>query len=298
MKVSCDVIKDILPLYAEGMVSEDSRKLVESHIAQCDDCTATYDKLRNEIKIPAEPETLGLLRVKSAIRKKRWRTVLQVVFAILFIPLFLFSILIVPVSIPAEDAIENVYVDENGTLAYKFREGTYHFDVYTHKASGEAKDTKHIVVYENLYTWLYQLERPNDPGGYLVDTTTKTPIITERVLYGYENVCLWGNPVHSDIHLECLAVAAAMLMAISLAVIHTVQYRKGSNDQKKDKYLKRSIFFWSYVLMNLLILKFDLRVYGIMFSWTSLTYFGAILVLTLLLYGFVTLAIENRSIDI
>lgn len=297
MKVSCNVIKDILPLYAEGMVSEDSRKLAESHLSQCDECSAVYDNLCNGMKIPAEPEAMGLLLVKNTIRNKRRRTVLQVVFAMLFIPLFLLSVLVVPVFIPAEDAIEKVYIDENGTLAYKFREGVYDFHFYTHKATGEEKETTHVFAFENIWTWYYNLRKPDDLGGYLVDTAPETPIETERVLYGYENACLWGNPQHIDIHFECLAVAATMAAAVILAVINTVLYKKKSDEKKKDKYLRRLILFWCYVLINLLVLKFNLRAYVIMFNWSSLIFFGVFVVLSLLLYGFVTLAIMNRKTD-
>ena len=32
MDISCDVIRDLLPLYAEDMVSEDSKWLVDGHL--------------------------------------------------------------------------------------------------------------------------------------------------------------------------------------------------------------------------------------------------------------------------
>ena len=39
MEISCDIIRDLLPLYAEDLVSEDSRKLVDDHLCTCDPCT-------------------------------------------------------------------------------------------------------------------------------------------------------------------------------------------------------------------------------------------------------------------
>ena len=39
MDISCDIIRDLLPLYAEDLVSEDSRKLVDGHLCSCDPCT-------------------------------------------------------------------------------------------------------------------------------------------------------------------------------------------------------------------------------------------------------------------
>ena len=35
MKITCNIIEDLLPLYVDDMVSEDSRKLVEEHLKEC-----------------------------------------------------------------------------------------------------------------------------------------------------------------------------------------------------------------------------------------------------------------------
>ena len=32
MKISCNVIRDILPLYAEDLASEDTKRLVDDHL--------------------------------------------------------------------------------------------------------------------------------------------------------------------------------------------------------------------------------------------------------------------------
>ena len=34
MKITCNIIEDLLPLYVDDMVSEDSRKLVEEHLKE------------------------------------------------------------------------------------------------------------------------------------------------------------------------------------------------------------------------------------------------------------------------
>ena len=38
MKISCDVIRDLLPLYAEGMISRDTRVLIAEHMKKCPVC--------------------------------------------------------------------------------------------------------------------------------------------------------------------------------------------------------------------------------------------------------------------
>ena len=44
MKISCSVIRDILPLYVENMVSEDTKEIVEEHIKDCEECKKNLKK--------------------------------------------------------------------------------------------------------------------------------------------------------------------------------------------------------------------------------------------------------------
>ena len=45
MKYSCDLIKDILPLYHDGVVSRESENAVEEHFTECEDCKVYYEKM-------------------------------------------------------------------------------------------------------------------------------------------------------------------------------------------------------------------------------------------------------------
>ncbi len=48
MKHSCDIIRDLLPLYIDDVASPSSRQMVEEHLAECADCQAMLGRLRNE----------------------------------------------------------------------------------------------------------------------------------------------------------------------------------------------------------------------------------------------------------
>lgn len=45
MNTSCDVIMDLLPLYHDGVCSETSRKLVDTHLNECAECKRILDKM-------------------------------------------------------------------------------------------------------------------------------------------------------------------------------------------------------------------------------------------------------------
>ena len=46
MKVPCGVIRDLLPLYAENLAGDESKKLVEEHLSECEPCQQELEKLK------------------------------------------------------------------------------------------------------------------------------------------------------------------------------------------------------------------------------------------------------------
>lgn len=50
MTISCEIIRDLLPLYHDNVCSEKSCKLVEEHLATCEECTAELNKIDTDIK--------------------------------------------------------------------------------------------------------------------------------------------------------------------------------------------------------------------------------------------------------
>ncbi|RGS79135.1 zf-HC2 domain-containing protein [Coprococcus sp. AF21-14LB] len=37
-KINCDIIKDVLPLYLDDVVSNATKEMVEEHLSFCDSC--------------------------------------------------------------------------------------------------------------------------------------------------------------------------------------------------------------------------------------------------------------------
>lgn len=48
MKISCEVVEDLLPLYVDGVASEESRRLVEEHAAECENCRRLLEEMQKE----------------------------------------------------------------------------------------------------------------------------------------------------------------------------------------------------------------------------------------------------------
>ena len=50
--IHCAVIKDLLPLYYDGVCSEETRMLIEEHMGSCNECKKELESLHATIEIP------------------------------------------------------------------------------------------------------------------------------------------------------------------------------------------------------------------------------------------------------
>ena len=60
MKITCDVIQDLMPSYIDGILSEDSKALVEEHMGTCQEC-------RKMLEIMKEEQGKEQARIKSSV---------------------------------------------------------------------------------------------------------------------------------------------------------------------------------------------------------------------------------------
>jgi len=75
MKISCELVKDLLPLYMDGVCSNESRKIVEEHFAECDACKAEFQAMKNEFSFKCKDQNLREAEVVKNISKKLNRSV-------------------------------------------------------------------------------------------------------------------------------------------------------------------------------------------------------------------------------
>lgn len=50
-KIQCEVVKDLLPLYVDSLVSDTTKDLVEKHLEECSECKVYLDSLGANIKV-------------------------------------------------------------------------------------------------------------------------------------------------------------------------------------------------------------------------------------------------------
>lgn len=74
MKLSCEIIRDLLPLYAEELASADSAEAVREHLQGCEGCREALAAMKHPVTVLAEEP--GMRKIKKEIVRRRWLAVL------------------------------------------------------------------------------------------------------------------------------------------------------------------------------------------------------------------------------
>ena len=68
--INCDVVRDLLPLYVDGLASEGSTALIKEHVEVCADCRAQLERMRT----PLEEGSAEAADYKKALVKQKRHT--------------------------------------------------------------------------------------------------------------------------------------------------------------------------------------------------------------------------------
>ena len=88
MKTDCEVIRDLLPLYADDICSDKSRSMIEEHLSECPECSGMLEKLRaNEIEEGLKEEKDNVIAYQAKRFRRRSTTVGSVISALFMVPI-------------------------------------------------------------------------------------------------------------------------------------------------------------------------------------------------------------------
>lgn len=176
--MNCHIIKDLLPLYCDGVCSAETARAVEEHLENCPCCRALLDGMRREAAAPepALPEAQAQAKVLQGVKRKfslrRRRSLLALALAAL----------IAMAVLTAASDVENPIPYREGMVTAKL-------------AVDEAFD---IYFYGNHYASFWAFSRPAAEGDaiyFCYTQTLKSSIVPLSADHGH--ICI-GNRGMSD----------------------------------------------------------------------------------------------------
>ncbi|MDG5472484.1 zf-HC2 domain-containing protein [Jeotgalibacillus sp. ET6] len=173
-EVKCTIIQDVLPLYVDEVVSEDTKEMVEQHLHQCENCRQEYRSMKQALRIPAKNKGSALGKIKKRWRKKKWMISMASILATMALLFGIFSyIFYFKTVIPYSQELITIENQDN-ELVSRYSGNSYAGVHATHPMTVEVDGTeKNVIVMfytQTLYdspsgSFINPKENPNVQGS-------------------------------------------------------------------------------------------------------------------------------------
>ncbi len=297
MKLNCEVMGDLLPLYAEGLTTPATNELVEEHLADCPDCRAALEDMK-QAPPPLPEDTLPLRQVRNTLQIRRRASVLLAAALVLVVALVALAHLTKPVYLGYQgnsDTLVQVEELADGRYCVTFDDSVTGYRLET----VETEAGKNLALVMIWYTPLDRLLGKSLQGieqqGLLLDADTDyfylvTPLGGDAAYYPVETWegAIPEGPISFAGLMPRLALNYYALLAAAAAAVLGIFWlllRK-----KRAGKVFRTLFWLpvAYVLAHLCIMGTDGRTYQMQWDFalialTALAIYAALLAVWTLL---------------
>ena len=254
MKISCNMIRDILPLYVEDMASQDTRDLVEEHIASCENCKKRLEEMRTFEEPPVDIDIAPLRSIQNTLRKKKLQTIILSVMVTLVFALVTIAYLTTPAYISYNENAVSIIEKDDGTVLLNFSEEVSGYNVNQYLAADNSGYVYDITTWETI--WQQKISKNNLENTVLNPNGETVASIYYYNTDGIENTLIYGDPITdgSVITLPRLVLSYYVMFAIGFLLIcgiGLVIFRK--NEKIRNGLEKMILLPISYLFAHLLI---------------------------------------------
>ncbi len=273
MKNECSIVRDLLPLYVEQMVSADTGEFVKEHLEGCEACRKECEELKqpqaqkegrkamNGRKNATGVENVApLVSIQRKLRKQKVKTILCTGLFLIALFVSAFALLSIPVYFPYKADLFNIKDNGDASITITFDERVTDYrcvtDAYNCPEEGiaEGMRTYQIEAWSSLWSkWFSK--------GSAQSVTIQMGVDEEISVYytsndGHEDVCIYGEPITSGgvvtlprLVLGYYFVLAVVCVAVLLVIWFFVRRKT------KGKAVIETILFYpiSYCIAHVII---------------------------------------------
>ncbi len=147
-QISCHIIRDLIPLYVDNVVSEDTKEMVERHLDCCEECKKEVGLMKQEVYLPMEkqvPQIKGL--------KKKWciKKLMISGLSVLLTSFILFGafyyVFHFEKIIPYSESLFQIEVQENDMLVSRYHGESYYSVTATHPITLEMDGVEKRAIF-------------------------------------------------------------------------------------------------------------------------------------------------------
>ena len=276
MRNECNIIRDILPLYAEDMVSDDTADYVNEHLEKCEACRKELEQIKKPQTVIPATDKSPLISIEKKLKAKRIQT-------IVLTAVFVAAILVyAPIYLPYTEDLMTVEPIGDGYLEITFDESVTDFDYNIH-SDPESEGMFYICDVE---AWTSTWDKWFSKGGGKLSTTVYPrepyPI---TVMYtpndGGENIFVYGE---NTLDGGCTVLPRASLgfylavVVIALAVLIAAWFALRKKDRVRVWVERIALYPIAYIISHFIVSGFSTVSYSLQRN------FSLIVLISLLLY--------------
>lgn len=253
MKLKCEVIGDLLPLYAEKICSEDTSRLVEEHIESCGRCRKALGEMTKGNLLPPDTNAAPFAKVKTKLLVRKVQTIVFSALLTLLIAVIGAAYLTAPNYFPYSSDLVAVSRQDSGTIVLSFSEEVSGYDINRyHDGDGYSYS---ITTWDTL--WSQYFGKRSAQNTVLNSGAEQVVSVYYYTANGDEDILIYGrdlNPGGGVITLPRLALAYYQITALVLAVMCGVSwlvFRR--NERARNVAEKGFLLPVSYMIGHLLV---------------------------------------------
>ena len=292
MKNKCSIIRDILPLYAEKLVSDDTSEFVREHLDNCPACRIELEQI-NVLVVP-EPDidTEPIKKLKKKLLSKKLQTILCTIAVMLALMLSVFSFLTAPEFFTYSPELVTVTETDDGMVTISFSEKITNYSLQRITNPDQDQVVYHLEVWSSKWDKMFE---KHGVQNAVIEPVNSDPIIiyfTQYNLQGNdaESVCIYGTPSPEKggwVVLPGLSLGYWLILNAGLFVLFGAAWLLFRKKQHVRIWMERLILIpVAYVLGHFCVLRFSTV------SYSEMRDFQLILAIGILFYCAMLLALS------
>lgn len=169
--MKCEIIRDLLPVYCDGLASDETVEEVEKHLAGCADCKNVYENMKSAVPEIPRPDIQPMKKVRKSLRLRLALVIMILTTGILTGAYQLLC------AHPMPASSENITVTHysrcnDGSKAYIYKSGMISPGHSTQRRLIVPAGSSFVIDQENNCVWL---DGEKAESGYNNDEVTYVP---------------------------------------------------------------------------------------------------------------------------
>ncbi len=300
MRNECNIIRDILPLYAEDMVSPDTVSYVEEHLKSCGACRREYEQAKEPGQMKGKRDAVPLLKLRKKMAAKKIQTILLTAVFVAALLVSAFAVLDAPVYLPYSEGLVTAEPVGDSGLCIIFDEEVTEFD-YTLYPDPDGGSFYYCEV--QAWTSLWDKWFSDKDGKLSAIVFPKEPFPIKGVYLpndGNENICFYGDADYEGgIILPRLSLGYYLFLAVAALVALAIAWLAVKKKAELRACVERiGLYPIAYIISHCIVSGFRTASYSLPRDFFLIVFLSLLLYSGLLLaYGIWRLKKELKKID-